>query len=81
MKILVLEPYLLCALLIPLGLLLAQALVMYIEAVAPVYLISIYEPLVFARTMIASLLLALIGALVPLRSLRRSDPVMAFQGA
>jgi len=75
------QSLMLMALALPIGLLLAQALMMYIEAVAPVYLISIYQPLVFARTMIASLLLALIGALVPLRSLRRSDPVMAFQGA
>ncbi len=75
------QSLMLMALALPIGLLLAQALVMYIEAVAPVYLISIYEPLVFARTVIASLLLALIGALIPLRSVRRSDPMMAFQGA
>ncbi len=74
------QSLMLMALALPIGLLLAQALVMYIDVVAPVYLISIYQPLVFARTVIASLALALIGALVPLRSLRRSDPMMAFQG-
>jgi putative ABC transport system permease protein len=73
------QSLMLMALALPIGVLIAHMLVTYIETVAPVYLISIYDPLVFTQTLFASLMLAFIGALIPLRSVRRSDPMMAFQ--
>lgn len=73
------QSLLLMLLALPLGVLLAQLLKGYIESVAPVYLISIYEPLVFARTLVAGLLLATAGAVAPLRLVRRTDPMIAFQ--
>lgn len=73
------QSLLLMLLALPLGVLVAQLLKYYIESVAPVYLISIYEPLVFARTLLTGLLLAVTGALIPLRSVRRTDPMIAFQ--
>lgn len=73
------QSLLLMLLAIPIGLLIAQAIATYIHSVAPVYLIRIYEPAIFFRTILASLLLALTGALIPLRSVRRSDPMLAFQ--
>jgi len=75
------QSLLLMALALPLGALLAWLLKEQIESMAPVYLISIYEPLVFTRTLVAGLVLAVVGALVPLRSVRRADPMLAFQGA
>lgn len=66
---------------IPIGIILAMGLAVFIETSAPVYLIRIFEPAVFSQTIAASLGFALIGALIPLRVIYRSDPVMAFQGA
>ena len=73
------QSLLLMALALPLGILLAQLLKSYIETAAPVYLISIYEPQVVSRTLGAGLLLAIAGAIIPLRSVRRTDPMIAFQ--
>ncbi len=74
------QSLLMMALALPLGVLLAWLLKEQIEAVAPVYLISIYEPLVLVRTLVIALALAMVGALIPLRSVRRTDPVLVFQG-
>ncbi len=79
--VVVAQSLLLMLLALPLGALLAWLLKDQVENVAPVYLISIYEPLVVTRTLVASLVLAVVGALVPLRSVRRTDPMIAFQGA
>ncbi|HEB59320.1 MAG TPA: ABC transporter permease [Gammaproteobacteria bacterium] len=73
------QSLLLMLLAIPAGLLIAQGTAAYIHSVAPVYLIRIYEPAIFFRTILASLFLALLGALIPLRSVWRSDPMLAFQ--
>jgi len=66
---------------IPVGTILALSLSIYIETTAPVYLIRIFEPSVFIQTLAASVGFAFIGALIPLRIVLKSDPVMAFQGA
>jgi len=76
-----LQSVLLLVIAFPIGSLLAQGLAVFIETAAPVYLIRIFEPVVFSQTLIASLGFALIGALIPLRTIHRSDPMMAFQGA
>lgn len=66
---------------LPIGLLLGQGLAVLIHAFAPLYLIRIFEPFVFVRTILASIIFAVIGALIPLRSIRRVDPMIAFQGS
>ncbi len=65
---------------IPIGVLLALGLALFIETAAPVYLIRIFEPVVFSQTLIASLGFAILGAVTPLRAIHHSDPMVAFQG-
>jgi len=64
---------------IPFGILLASALSWFIETAAPVYLIRIFEPTIFLQSLMASLGFALIGALIPLRVIFRSDPMIVFE--
>lgn len=66
---------------IPIGIAIAIGLAIFIEAFYPVYLIRIFEPIVFTQTLLASGAFSLFGALIPLRLIQQSDPVMAFQGA
>ena len=66
---------------IPVGIILAFCLAIYIETIAPVYLIRLIEPVVFTHTLLACLGFALLGSLIPLRIIKGSDPMMAFQGA
>jgi ABC-type antimicrobial peptide transport system permease subunit len=51
-----------------------------IHNAAPVYLIRLFEPSIFAQTLAASIAFAIIGAFIPLRLIRRSDPTIAFEG-
>lgn len=64
---------------IPLGIVLAIALAALIEWVAPAYLLLVAEPSALARTTAVALMLAVLGALAPLRVLMRLDPAMAFR--
>ncbi len=75
------QSVLLLALAAPLGAGAAYILALFIESAAPVYYIYLAEPGTLATTMIASLAFAVIGALVPLRTIHRSDPMIVFQGA
>jgi putative ABC transport system permease protein len=79
--VVLLQSMLLLLIAIPIGILIAQGLATFIQTLAPVYLIRIFEPLVFIQTLLASLGFAAIGALIPLNTIRRSDPMIAFQGA
>lgn len=65
---------------IPVGVILAFSLAIYIETIAPVYLIRLFEPIVFTHTLLACLGFAFLGSLIPLHIIKGSDPVMAFQG-
>ncbi len=75
-----LQSLLLLLIAIPMGILLIQGMAMFIHAMAPVYLIRFFDPLVLFQTLVASLMFATIGALIPLNTIRRSDPMIAFQG-
>ncbi len=66
---------------IPIGIFIALSLSVYIETNSPVYLIRLFEPIVFIHTLLACLVFSFLGSLIPLHIIRGSDPVMAFQGA
>lgn len=63
---------------IPLGIILASFIGAVFEQVMPLYLILATEPGPIIRTGVASLVFALLGALSPLRAIRRLDPAMVF---
>jgi len=65
---------------IPVGVAFALMTALLIEFGAPVYLIKIIEPAVLYQTLVACLGFALVGGLIPLISLSRCDPMIAFQG-
>jgi len=75
------QSILLLVIAIPIGILLAQSLTLFIHMSAPVYLIRIFEPGVLIQTLFVSVGFALLGALIPLGMIRRTDPMLAFQGA
>jgi len=77
----VIQSLLLLIIALPVGILVAQVLAQFIHTAAPVYLIRIFEPTVFLQTLIASFGFAIIGALIPLHSVFRTDPMVAFQRA
>lgn len=66
---------------LPVGTLIGYGLALYINASAPLYLIRIFEPAMLAQTLFSSIIFAIIGALIPLRSIRKVDPMIVFQGA
>ncbi len=63
---------------IPLAVFFALLSAFMIESAAPVYLINIISPVVLAQTLTACLGFALCGGFIPLVSLNRCDPMMAF---
>lgn len=65
---------------IPVGIVLAQILAITIEVAAPVYLIRIFSPQMFLTTMVACFGFAILGALIPMRAILRTDPMLVFQG-
>lgn len=73
------QALLLLTIAIPCGVLLSLGIASYIETAAPVYLIRIFEPTIFLQTLMASFVFALVGALIPLRVIFRSDPMLVFQ--
>ena len=74
------QSFLLLLIAAPAGVLLAQLLSTVIEAMAPVYLIRVFSPGMFLHTMMACFGFAILGALIPMRTIRRTDPMLAFQG-
>jgi len=75
------QSILLLVIAIPLGSLLAYVLGTFIQSAAPVYMIYVFEPVAYSKTVIASFVIATLGAIIPLRLIQRSDPMLAFQGA
>lgn len=75
------QALLLLLLSIPMGLLIAQGIAGFIHVAAPVYLVGVMEPATLARTLGASVGFAVLGALLPLRVIRRTDPMIAFSEA
>ena len=65
---------------LPVAILLGSGLAALIHSTAPLYLIRLFEPFVFGQTIAASLVFAILGALIPLRLVHRSDPMVAFEG-
>lgn len=64
---------------IPIGVLLAIGIAAYIETAAPVYYLRLFAPTQLIQTFFAGCAFALLGALIPLRLIQRSDPAMIFQ--
>ena len=75
-----LQALLLLGMALPVAVLLGQGLAVFIHGAAPLYLIRLFEPFVFGQTIAASLVFAILGALFPLHLIRRSDPMIAFEG-
>lgn len=73
------QAFLLLVIALPVAVLLGQGLAVFINTTAPLYLIRIFEPIVFVQTIIAGIGFALLGALIPLRMVRSSDPMIAFE--
>jgi len=74
------QAVLILVLAVPLGSLLGYLLGNYIHIAAPVYFIYVFETGAYLHTVIASVVIATLGAIIPLRLIQRSDPMMAFQG-
>lgn len=75
------QTMLLLAIALPLGVVLGQSIALSINTVSPLYLVYIFNPEIFWQTLLASLAFAFFGAMLPMRSVNRVDPVDAFQGA
>jgi putative ABC transport system permease protein len=75
-----LEAAFLAVLALPLGILLADLIASAIENAAPIYLILPMEPEGILRTSAATLVFALIGALIPVRAIVNIDPAEVFRG-
>jgi len=69
---------LVCAAL-PLGLLLARLVAAGIETGLPLYRVPVFEAWPVARTIAASIIFAVLGALLPVRMISRLDPGMVFR--
>ncbi|HEX9756288.1 MAG TPA: ABC transporter permease [Nitrospiria bacterium] len=76
----ILQALLLLMISIPVGVILGLGTASFIHTFGPVYLIRWYEPTTFLSTILGSGFFAILGALIPLRSIRRADPMLAFQG-
>jgi ABC-type antimicrobial peptide transport system permease subunit len=75
----VLEALALVVLALPLGLFAAQGIAFGIEMAMPLYLIPVTEPLPLIRTATACVVFAFLGALTPVRLIRRLDPSSVFR--
>lgn len=64
----------------PVGILLALGVAEFVQWAAPVYLVRVLDPATLAHTVLTSAVFALAGALVPLRTVQRVDPMVAFRG-
>ncbi|MDH5648725.1 MAG: ABC transporter permease [Gammaproteobacteria bacterium] len=66
---------------LPIGFLMALVLASIFNTTVPLYIVRITEPIVLGQTLIGTALFAMVGALIPLRMIRRADPMIAFQEA
>jgi putative ABC transport system permease protein len=64
---------------VPLGILIAFILAVLIHWAAPLYLVLPLEPVPVLRTIVASALLAMLGALMPIRAIARIEPAQVFR--
>jgi len=64
---------------LPAGLLLAALIAAAIERLMPLYLLPVAGPAPLARTAVAAVAFAVLGALAPVRLLRRLDPSAVFR--
>lgn len=62
----------------PVSLLLAKMIAISVEHMAPLYEVPIFGPLLLARTAAVAVLLAGLGALLPVRLIARVDPTAVF---
>lgn len=62
----------------PFSLLFAELIAISVEHIAPLYEVQISSPLLLARTAAAAILLAGLGALLPVRLIARLDPTAVF---
>ncbi len=75
----VIEALVLMLFAIPVGVILADLIATAVENAAPLYLVLATELIPIMRTAVACLLFAAMGALLPIRLIRRVDPTLAFQ--
>ncbi len=75
----VLEALVLVLAALPLGLIAAQVVALGIEIALPLYLLPVTEPLPITRTVAACVVFAVLGALTPVRLIRRLDPSSVFR--
>lgn len=73
------EAVLLTFMALPVGILLAQGIAGFIHANAPIYLILATDGGGIARTAVAAVVFAVLGALVPVRAIARIDPAVVFR--
>lgn len=79
-QVVVFQSLLLLLLAIPTGVILAQSFALFINNAFPIYLFQIFSPDIFVQSLAASFMFAFIGAMIPLRSIHKTDPLLAFQG-
>ncbi len=66
---------------VPVGIMLALGVAVFIQTMYPLYLIRLFEPVVFLQTLFICFGFSIIGAIIPVRSIQRTDPMLAFQDA
>jgi len=64
---------------LPVAVVLAQVTAASIQSAAPLYEMRPFETWTFLRTLVGAAIFGTVGALLPLRAIRRADPVLAFQ--
>lgn len=75
----VLEAVVLTSAALPIGILLATVMAQIIDEIAPIYLILATEPAAIARTALACLVFAALGAFLPIRAIANIDPAIVFR--
>ena len=75
-----LQALLLLTIALPIAIFLAYIFAVTVITYAPLYLVRLFEPFVFVQTIAAGIGFIVLGALIPLRMVRRSDPITAFEG-
>jgi len=63
----------------PFGVLLAQLASTGIEYNMPVYLVVVLEPFGLLKVLFGVVIMMILGSLLPVRMIARTDPVLAFQ--
>ncbi|HEC28546.1 MAG TPA: ABC transporter permease [Gammaproteobacteria bacterium] len=77
--VVLIQSSLLLVITIPIGTLLALGVSVFIETMSPAYFIRLFDPVIFLQTLMTFFVFAVIGALIPVRTIQRTDPMLAFQ--